>query len=132
VRQDCVLFNDTIAYNIGYGSIGASQERIEEAARAANIHDIIQRMPLGYATPVGERGLKLSGGEKQRVAIARWVGRAGPTTGALVWRGRVDGVAAPRARTVLKDAPIVLYDEATSSLDTITESNILRSVVGRD
>eukprot|EP00730_Choanoeca_flexa_P006470 TRINITY_DN12157_c0_g2_i3.p1 TRINITY_DN12157_c0_g2~~TRINITY_DN12157_c0_g2_i3.p1 ORF type:complete len:701 (+),score=172.71 TRINITY_DN12157_c0_g2_i3:1263-3365(+) len=101
VPQDCVLFNDTIGYNIGYGKLGASQAEIETAARAADIHDIIMRMPNGYETQVGERGLKLSGGEKQRVAIAR---------------------------TVLKDAPILLYDEATSSLDAITEQHILQSV----
>ncbi|EDQ89783.1 uncharacterized protein MONBRDRAFT_20835 [Monosiga brevicollis MX1] len=101
VPQDCVLFNDTIRYNIGYGNLNADQAMVEEAARAADIHNIIQRMPHGYDTQVGERGLKLSGGEKQRVAIAR---------------------------TVLKDAPILLYDEATSSLDAITEANILGAV----
>eukprot|EP00045_Choanoeca_perplexa_P013813 m.158271 g.158271 ORF g.158271 m.158271 type:complete len:706 (+) comp16465_c0_seq1:1327-3444(+) len=101
VPQDCVLFNDTIGYNIGYGRLSASQAEIEQAAKAADIHDIVMRMPHGYETQVGERGLKLSGGEKQRVAIAR---------------------------TVLKDAPILLYDEATSSLDAITESHILKSV----
>ncbi len=86
VPQDTVLFNDTIAYNIGYGRPGASQAEIEAAARAARIHDFIAAMPLGYGTMVGERGLKLSGGEKQRVAIAR---------------------------TLLKDPPILVFDEAT-------------------
>ncbi len=69
--QDTVLFNDSIAYNIAYGRTDASQEEIEQAARAAHIHNFIAAQPQGYATTVGERGLKLSGGEKQRVAIAR-------------------------------------------------------------
>ncbi len=97
VPQDTVLFNDTIRYNIAYGRDGASQEEIEAAARAAQIHDFIVALPDGYETQVGERGLKLSGGEKQRVGIAR---------------------------TLLKDPPILLLDEATSALDTETEAEI--------
>ncbi|MEP3441735.1 ABC transporter ATP-binding protein/permease [Sulfitobacter sp.] len=97
VPQDTVLFNDTIGYNIAYGRDGASQEDIEDAARAAQIHDFIMALPEGYQTSVGERGLKLSGGEKQRVGIAR---------------------------TLLKDPPILLLDEATSALDSETEHEI--------
>jgi ATP-binding cassette subfamily B protein len=97
VPQDMVLFNDTVGYNIGYGREGASQAEIEQAARAASIHDFIMRLPQGYATRVGERGLKLSGGEKQRVAIAR---------------------------TLLKDPPVLVLDEATSALDSRTETEI--------
>jgi ATP-binding cassette subfamily B protein len=97
VPQDTVLFNDTILYNIAYGREGATREEIEAAARDAQIHDFIQSLPLGYETAVGERGLKLSGGEKQRVGIAR---------------------------TLLKDPPILLLDEATSALDTETEQEI--------
>ena len=97
VPQDTVLFNDTVAYNIAYGRTGASQADIEEAARAARIHDFIASTPLGYATKVGERGLKLSGGEKQRVAIAR---------------------------TLLKNPPILIFDEATSALDSANERAI--------
>jgi ATP-binding cassette subfamily B protein len=97
VPQDTVLFNDTIRYNIAYGRDGATQEQIEAAARAAQIHDFIVSLPEGYDTMVGERGLKLSGGEKQRVGIAR---------------------------TLLKDPPILLLDEATSALDTDTETEI--------
>ena len=97
VPQDTVLFNDTIRYNIAYGRGGATQEEIEAAARAAQIHDFIAALPEGYDTQVGERGLKLSGGEKQRVGIAR---------------------------TLLKDPPILLLDEATSALDTETEAEI--------
>ncbi|MEM7177389.1 MAG: ABC transporter ATP-binding protein/permease [Pseudomonadota bacterium] len=97
VPQDTVLFNDSIGYNIGYGRDGATPEQIEAAARAARIHDFIISLPDGYATLVGERGLKLSGGEKQRVAIAR---------------------------TVLKDPEILILDEATSALDTGTERAI--------
>jgi len=97
VPQDTVLFNDTIRYNIGYGRPDASFEEIEGAARAAKIHEFILSLPDGYETTVGERGLKLSGGEKQRVGIAR---------------------------TLLKDPPILLLDEATSALDTETERDI--------
>ena len=97
VPQDTVLFNDTIRYNIAYGRDGAGQAEIEAAARAAKIHDFIAGLPEGYDTMVGERGLKLSGGEKQRVGIAR---------------------------TLLKNPPILLLDEATSALDTETERDI--------
>lgn len=101
VPQDTVLFNDTIGYNIGYGQQGASQEEIESSARAASIHDFVKSLPEGYETVVGERGLKLSGGEKQRVGIAR---------------------------TLLKNPPVLLLDEATSALDTGTEQEILESL----
>ncbi|WP_341712136.1 ABC transporter ATP-binding protein/permease [Erythrobacter sp.] len=101
VPQDSVLFNDTIGYNIGYGRDGATSEEIEAAARAAAIMPLIERLPEGFETEVGERGLKLSGGEKQRVAIAR---------------------------TLVKDPPIVLLDEATSALDSRTEQEILRTL----
>jgi ABC-type transport system involved in Fe-S cluster assembly fused permease/ATPase subunit len=108
VPQDTVLFNDTILYNIAYGRPEASRAGVEAAARAARIHDFVSRLPQAYDTMVGERGLKLSGGEKQRVGIAR---------------------------TLLKDPPILLLDEATSALDTETERGIqdsLRAVeVGR-
>lgn len=97
VPQDTVLFNDTIGYNIAYGRDGATQAEIEAAARAAQIHDFIAALPAGYDTMVGERGLKLSGGEKQRVGIAR---------------------------TLLKDPPILILDEATSALDSETERGI--------
>jgi len=97
VPQDTVLFNDTIAYNIRYGRIEATDAEIEEAAKLARIHDFVMSTPDGYRTRVGERGLKLSGGEKQRVAIAR---------------------------TILKNPPILLFDEATSALDTRTEQEI--------
>ena len=97
VPQDTVLFNDTIRYNIAYGRIGASQDEIEHAARLAQVHDFVQRLPDGYDTRVGERGLKLSGGEKQRVAIAR---------------------------TILKNPRLLILDEATSALDTHTEQEI--------
>jgi ATP-binding cassette subfamily B protein len=97
VPQDTVLFNDTIRYNIRYGRWEASDAEVEEAARLARIDDFIRRSPKGYDTEVGERGLKLSGGEKQRVAIAR---------------------------TILKEPPILLLDEATSALDSHTEREI--------
>jgi ABC-type transport system involved in Fe-S cluster assembly fused permease/ATPase subunit len=97
VPQDTVLFNDTVAYNIAYGKPGATQAEVEEAAKSARIHDFIAATPLGYKTMVGERGLKLSGGEKQRVAIAR---------------------------TLLKNPPILIFDEATSALDSANERAI--------
>jgi ATP-binding cassette subfamily B protein len=97
VPQDTVLFNDTIHYNIAYGRIGASEAEILEAARLAQIDPFIRQLPRGYESMVGERGLKLSGGEKQRVAIAR---------------------------TLLKNPPILILDEATSALDTHTEREI--------
>ena len=107
VPQDTVLFNDTIRYNIAYGRPGASQDEIEAAARAAQVHDFVLRLPDGYDTRVGERGLKLSGGEKQRVAIAR---------------------------TILKNPRILILDEATSALDTRTEQEIQTALraVSRD
>uniref|UniRef100_A0A2D4HF17 Iron-sulfur clusters transporter ABCB7, mitochondrial n=1 Tax=Micrurus lemniscatus lemniscatus TaxID=129467 RepID=A0A2D4HF17_MICLE len=101
VPQDAVLFHNTIFYNLQYGNINASAEDIYTVAKLAGIHDAILRMPSGYNTQVGERGLKLSGGEKQRIAIAR---------------------------AILKNPPIILYDEATSSLDSITEENILNAM----
>jgi ABC-type transport system involved in Fe-S cluster assembly fused permease/ATPase subunit len=97
VPQDTVLFNDTIGYNIRYGRWDASEEDVREAARMAQVAHFIERLPQGYDTQVGERGLKLSGGEKQRVAIAR---------------------------TILKGPPILVLDEATSALDTATEREI--------
>jgi ABC-type transport system involved in Fe-S cluster assembly fused permease/ATPase subunit len=107
VPQDTVLFNDTIRYNIGYGRPDASQAEIEQAARSAQVHDFVMKLPEGYDTRVGERGLKLSGGEKQRVAIAR---------------------------TILKNPRILILDEATSALDSRTEQDIqaaLRAVSHR-
>lgn len=97
VPQDTVLFNDTIGYNIAYGRPAATQEQVERAARLAQVHEFIESLPEGYETRVGERGLKLSGGEKQRVAIAR---------------------------TILKDPQILILDEATSALDSRTEQEI--------
>jgi ATP-binding cassette subfamily B protein len=97
VPQDTVLFNDSVYYNIAYGKPGATREEIIEAARSAHIHDFVSSLPDGYDTLVGERGLKLSGGEKQRVAIAR---------------------------TILKNPPILIFDEATSALDSRTEKAI--------
>jgi ATP-binding cassette subfamily B protein len=107
VPQDTVLFNDSIRYNIAYGRPGASQAEIEHAAKLAQVHDFVLKLPDGYDTRVGERGLKLSGGEKQRVAIAR---------------------------TILKDPRILVLDEATSALDSRTEQDIqvaLRAVAQR-
>ncbi|TFK75330.1 hypothetical protein BDN72DRAFT_954958 [Pluteus cervinus] len=101
VPQDSVLFNSSIMYNIGYGKFGASLQEIEEAARSAQMHDRIMSFPTGYETLVGERGVRLSGGEKQRVAIAR---------------------------TLLKNPPILLLDEATSALDTTTEKDIQKAL----
>ena len=102
VPQDTVLFNDTIYYNIAYGRVDATRAQIEQAAKEAQIHDFVQNLPQGYETTVGERGLKLSGGEKQRVGIAR---------------------------SLLKDPPILLLDEATSALDTETEHEIQESLI---
>jgi ATP-binding cassette subfamily B protein len=101
VPQDTVLFNDTIGYNIAYGGNEATQEDVEDAARGAAIHDFVSALPQGYESMVGERGLKLSGGEKQRVAIAR---------------------------TLLKNPPILILDEATSALDSRTEEEILATL----
>ena len=101
VPQDTVLFNDTIGFNIGFGKRGSTQEEIEAAARVAHLHDFIMKLPEGYATRVGERGLKLSGGEKQRVSIAR---------------------------AALKRPRIYVFDEATSSLDSRTEQEILTNL----
>mmetsp|Transcript_31351 Transcript_31351/g.121089 ORF Transcript_31351/g.121089 Transcript_31351/m.121089 type:complete len:363 (-) Transcript_31351:2628-3716(-) len=101
VPQDVVLFNESVMYNIGYGRVDASKEEIVDAAKMAAIDSTIQSFPDGYDTQVGERGLKLSGGEKQRMAIAR---------------------------TMLKDPKVLLCDEATSALDSTTETEILRSL----
>ena len=101
VPQDTVLFNDTIYYNIAYGRPDATKDEVEQAAKLARIHDFVQGLPDGYKAMVGERGLKLSGGEKQRVAIAR---------------------------TILKHPEILLFDEATSALDTHTEKEIQKSL----
>jgi ATP-binding cassette subfamily B protein len=97
VPQDTVLFNDTIYYNIAYGQPEATREQVVDAARAAHIHDFIESLPEKYETTVGERGLKLSGGEKQRVAIAR---------------------------TILKNPRVLVFDEATSALDSVSEKAI--------
>ena len=97
VPQDTVLFNDTVEYNITYGQVGATRAQVEEAAALAHIHSFISATPAGYSTMVGERGLKLSGGEKQRVTIAR---------------------------TLLKNPPILIFDEATSALDSANERAI--------
>lgn len=101
VPQDTVLFNHTILYNIEYAKPGASRAEIEHAAKLANIHDFITALPQGYDSTVGERGLKLSGGEKQRIAIAR---------------------------AILKNPPIMVFDEATSSLDSAAERVINSSL----
>lgn len=101
VPQDTVLFNDTIGYNIAYGNPEASQDEVIQAAKSAHIHEFVESLPDGYDTLVGERGLKLSGGEKQRVAIAR---------------------------TILKNPPILVFDEATSALDSKTEKSIQREL----
>jgi ATP-binding cassette subfamily B protein len=101
VPQDTVLFNDTIGYNISYGNPKATEEEMMKAAKAAQIHDFITRLPEGYKTSVGERGLKLSGGEKQRVAIAR---------------------------TLLKNPALIIFDEATSALDSQTEKAIQEEI----
>ena len=101
VPQDTVLFHESIFYNLHYGNLCKSKEEVFEAAKMANLHDSILKWPKGYDTPVGERGLKLSGGEKQRVAIAR---------------------------AILKNSPILIFDEATSSLDSITEYHILEAL----
>ena len=107
VPQDVVLFNDSIGYNIRYGNLNASWDEVIEASKKAHLHEIIQRLPEGYNTMVGERGLKLSGGEKQRVSLAR---------------------------AILKKAPIMLCDEPTSSLDMQTELEIMNNLkeVGKD
>jgi ATP-binding cassette, subfamily B, heavy metal transporter len=102
VPQDTVLFNDTIRYNIAYGRPGATDEEVVAAAKLAQVHDFVERLPDGYGTMVGERGLKLSGGEKQRVAIAR---------------------------TILKNPRILILDEATSALDTRTEGEIQAALI---
>jgi len=101
VPQDTVLFNDTILYNIRYGRPDASDEEVFEAAKLAQIHEFVTTLPNGYQTMVGERGLKLSGGEKQRVSIAR---------------------------TILKSPPILILDEATSALDSRTEQDIQKAL----
>ncbi len=101
VPQETTLFNDTIAYNIGYGKVGATMEQIIAAAKAAHIHDLIDSLPQKYDTPVGERGVKLSGGEKQRIALAR---------------------------AILKNPPLLIFDEATSALDTASEQAIQKEL----
>jgi len=101
VSQDVLLFDDTVKYNISYGSFGASMEDIMNAAKNANIHEVISRLPLGYDTPVGERGMKLSGGEKQRISIAR---------------------------AMLKNPPILVLDEATSALDSESEALVQNAI----
>ena len=101
VPQDTVLFHNTIKFNINYGNLNATADQVTQASRMAQIHDTIGKWPKGYDTEVGERGLKLSGGEKQRVSIAR---------------------------AILKDSPILVFDEATSSLDSITEASIMTAL----
>jgi ABC-type multidrug transport system fused ATPase/permease subunit len=106
IPQDVVLFNDTIGYNIAYGNMSASPERLQEVIKNSKLESVIRNLPKGLETVVGERGMKLSGGEKQRVSIAR---------------------------AMLKDAPILLCDEPTSSLDTATEYDIMQELraIGR-
>jgi len=101
VPQDTVLFNDTLYHNIAYGDLSATKDKVEKAAKMADLHECIMNMPQQYNTLVGERGLKLSGGEKQRIAIAR---------------------------AILKNPKILVYDEATSALDSVTEENILGAI----
>jgi len=101
VPQDTPLFNDTIEHNIRYGRIEASEEEVRKAAQRAQIHPLIQRLPAGYQTAVGERGMMISGGEKQRLAVAR---------------------------LILKDPPLLFFDEATSALDTYTEQALLQNI----
>ena len=103
VPQETVLFNDTVYHNIAYGDLAASEAEVHAAARMAAMHEAILRMPDGYATVVGERGLKLSGGEKQRIAIAR---------------------------TFLKSPRLLLFDEITSALDSNTENQIMAAIDG--
>jgi len=107
VPQDTIMFNDTIGYNINYGNLHKTQEDVIEAAKKAKIHDSIMSFPKGYETVVGERGLKLSGGEKQRVSIAR---------------------------AILKGSPILFCDEPTSALDSTTEGDIMSNLqeVGKE
>ena len=102
IPQDTVLFHESVMYNLQYGNLSASREDIIDAAKKAQLHDIIMRFPNGYDTVVGERGLKLSGGEKQRMSIARAI--------------------------LKKDAPILLCDEPTSSLDSETEAQIMQNI----
>ena len=101
LSQDTVLFNNTIYYNIAYGRMTATRAEVEEAAKRAHIHDVIMSFPDKYETRVGERGLMVSGGEKQRIALAR---------------------------AILKKAPVWFFDEATSALDTHTEQSLLSNV----
>jgi ATP-binding cassette subfamily B (MDR/TAP) protein 7 len=101
VPQDTPLFHEDIMYNVRYGRLDASDEEVMEAARKANVHDTVSRLPEGYRTKVGERGLMISGGEKQRLAVAR---------------------------VMLKDPPILFFDEATSALDAHTESELMKNI----
>jgi ATP-binding cassette subfamily B protein len=101
VPQDTALFNDTLGANIGYGRPGASRDEVIAAAKSAQLHDLISSLPEGYDTPAGERGVKISGGEKQRIAIAR---------------------------AILKDPPILVFDEATSALDADSEHAIAQEL----
>ena len=101
VPQETPLFNNTIEHNIRYGDMSATAEEVRSAAQRAQIHDIIQQLPDGYATMVGERGMMISGGEKQRLAVSR---------------------------LILKDPPLLFFDEATSALDTYTERSLLQNI----